>query len=57
MRETRGLGTQWPQWHTLMFEGQVAVDMRVVCPPDVEKMLLKQARMGAVEEKSSQTQV
>ena len=27
------------------FEGQVAVDMRVVCPQDVKKMLLKQARM------------
>ena len=29
----------------LPFEGQVAVDMRVVCPQDVKKMLLKQARM------------
>ena len=26
-------------------EGKVAVDMRVVCPKDVKKMLLKQARM------------
>ena len=31
--------------HTLLFEGQVVVDMRVVCPQDVMKMLLKQAKM------------
>ena len=35
--ETRDLGTQWPHWHTLTFEGQVAVDMRVVFPQDVKK--------------------
>ena len=45
MCETRDLGTQWPKWHTVPFEGQVAVDMRVVCPQDVKHMLLKQARM------------
>ena len=27
-----------PHWHTLLFEGQVAVDMRVVCPQEVKKM-------------------
>ena len=43
--ETRDLGIKWSQWHTLLFERQVAVDMRVVCPQDVKKMLLKQARM------------
>ena len=32
------------QWHTLMFEGQDTVDTRVVCPQDVKKMLLRQAR-------------
>ena len=37
MCETRDLGI-------LIFEGQVAVDMRYVCPKDVKKMLLKQAR-------------
>ena len=31
MRETRDLGIKWPQWHTLMFEGQEVVDMRIVC--------------------------
>ena len=25
--ETRDLGNKWPQWHTWLFEGQVAVDM------------------------------
>ena len=28
MCETRDLGIKWSQWHTLMFEGQVQVDMR-----------------------------
>ena len=30
------LGIKWPCWHTLMFEGQVAVDLRVTCPQDVQ---------------------
>ena len=30
--ETRDHGTPRPQWHTLLFEGKVAVDMRVLCP-------------------------
>ena len=38
MCETRDLGIKVPQGH-------VGVDMRVVCPQDVMKMLLKQARM------------
>ena len=45
---TQVLGTKWPHWHTFLFEGQVAVTRRVVCPQDEkkdEKMLLKQARM------------
>ena len=45
MRETRDLDISWPQWHTLLFEAEVAVDVRVVCPQDVKKMQLKQARM------------
>ena len=45
MCETRDLCTKWPQWHTLIFEEQVKVDMTLVCPQDVKKMLLKQARM------------
>ena len=43
--KTCDLGTKWPQWHTLMFEVQVALDMRVVCPQDVNKMLVKRPRM------------
>ena len=39
----RVLGIECQQWHTLLFEGQVVVDMRVVCQ-DVKKTLLKQAR-------------
>ena len=35
MCETRDLGIKWPQWHILLFQGQVVVDMRVVCPQDV----------------------
>ena len=45
MCETRDLRIKWPQWHTFMFQGQVGVDMRVVCPQDVKKKLLKHARM------------
>ena len=28
----RDLGIKWPQWHTLMFDRQIRVDMRYVCP-------------------------
>ena len=45
MCETRDLGIKWSQWDTLIFEEQMKVDMRVVCPQDVQMMLLKQARM------------
>ena len=44
MSETRGLGVKWPFWHTLTFEGDRSIDMRYVCPKDVKKMLLQQAR-------------
>ena len=30
--ETRDLGIEWPQRHTLTFEAQVQVDMRYICP-------------------------
>ena len=51
MRGTRALGIKWPQWYTLMFEEQVTVDMRVVCPQNVQQVLLKQARLvGLLEE-------
>ena len=41
MCKTRDLGVQW---HTSLFDGNGKVDMRFVCPKDVSKMLLKQAR-------------
>ena len=44
MCETRDLGITWPHWHSLIFEGEVRIDMRYVCPKDVKKMLLQQAR-------------
>ena len=42
MCETRDLGLSG---NPLLFEGQVPVDKRVVCSQDVEKVLLKQARV------------
>ena len=57
MRENRDMGIKWPHCHTLFFEGQVAVDMRVACPQDVKKMLLKQARMVLLEEMGSKARV
>ena len=44
MCETRDLGIKWLQWHTLVFELQEKVDMRVVYPKDAEKMFLQQAK-------------
>ena len=44
MSETRDLGIKRPQWLIWKFEEQAAVDMRVVCPQDVKKMLVRQAR-------------
>ena len=44
MCEASNLGIKWPQRPTLIFEGQVQVDMRCVCPKDVKQMLMKQAR-------------
>ena len=45
MCETRDLGTNWSQWHTLLFEGQVSADMRVVCQQSVKNMLPEPATM------------
>ena len=43
--ETRELGFQSPQWHILLFEEQVAVDLRVVRPQNVIMMFLEPATM------------
>ena len=44
MCETRGMGIKWPLWLSLLFVVLLVVDMRMVCPQDVKKMLLKHAR-------------
>ena len=44
MCETRGLGIKWRYWHTLVFYDETKIDMRFVCPRDVEKMLVQRAR-------------
>ena len=34
----------WPQRHTSIFDGEARIDMSYVCPKDVKKMLVQQAR-------------
>ena len=41
--ETRDLGIAWPHWHTLIFEEEIRIGMRCVCPQDVKHMLLQRA--------------
>ena len=55
--ETRDFGIKWPQWHTLLFEGQVPVDIRVVCPQDAKTMLQKTSQDGPPEEMGSKARV
>ena len=57
MCEKCGLGIKWPQWHTLMFSDKIKMDMRFVCPKDVEKMLVQRARSVYWKEVGSKTQV
>ena len=52
MHETRDLGIKWRQWHTLMFEEQVKVDLRVVCPQDVAKHECEDVKEGVWMEPS-----
>ena len=44
MSGARDLGIKWTLWHTLTFEGDRSIDMTYVCPKDMKKMLLQQAR-------------
>ena len=55
MCETRDLGIAGPQWHTLLLDGQVVLDTRVVCPQDVNKVLSETGQCGPLEEMSSRT--
>ena len=43
--------------HFDFLNGQVTLDMRVVCPQDVKEMLLRQASPGFFEEVDSQARV
>ena len=38
--ETCDLVIKWPHWHTLIFEDEVRIDMRYICPKDVKKMFV-----------------
>ena len=44
MCETRDLGIKWTHWHTLVFNSEITIDMRFVCPKDIRKMLVQRAR-------------
>ena len=44
MCETRDLGIKWPYGYTLIFGNDTKIDMRLVCPTDVKKMLVQTAR-------------
>ena len=44
MCETRDLGIKWSHWHSLIFECNVRIDVRYVCPKDVKNVLVQQAR-------------
>ena len=45
MCETRDLGIKWPHWRTLILEGEVRIFISYICPRDVKKMLVLQARL------------
>ena len=47
-------GIKWPQWHSLVFEGQVRVDMRHVCPKRREEDALETGQVSLVEEVGSE---
>ena len=53
MCETHDLGTKWPQWHTLLFDGQRRVDMRFVCPRDEKKNASTTGQNDRLEEVAS----
>ena len=50
------LGIKWPQWHTLipLKVNVQELNMSHVCPKDVKKMLMKQARSTLLEEVGSE---
>ena len=42
--ETCDLGVKWPHRQSLIFEGEVRIDMRHVCPKGVKALLLQRVR-------------
>ena len=44
------LDIKWPQWHTVMLKGQVAVDMRVVLPAGCEEDAFETDVINLLEE-------
>ena len=57
MCETRDMGIKWPHWHTLMFSDEVKIDMRFVCPKDVQKDAGAEGPFSVLEEMGSQARV
>ena len=55
MKFTCDLGIQWTQWHTLLFEGQVAVDMESGLPAGCEEDASEIGQDSLLEEVGSQT--
>ena len=53
MCETRDLGIKWPHGHILIFEGEIRVDMRYVCPQDVKKNAAAAGQDSLLEEVGS----
>ena len=54
--ETRDLGIKWPYWHTLIFDNDIKIDMRFVCPEDV-KNAGANGLFSLLEEMGSQARV
>ena len=55
MSETRDLGMKTPYWHTLVLSDEIKIDMRHVCPKDVQKMLAgAEGPISELEEVGSQ---
>ena len=44
MCETRDWGMKWTYWHTWIISDETRVDMRIVRPRDILKMLVERAR-------------
>ena len=57
MCETRDLDIKWPQWHTLIFEGQVRADMRYVCPKRREEDAFETGQVSLLEEVGCEARV